>query len=302
MSVDAAIGIPFHTSPSDDMTVSRHALGFSDGYETSLIEWAGPGEPTGLPVLFMHGIQSHPGWFSRSAEAIARAGHRVFMLTRRGSGDNASRRGDTPSVRRLMRDVDETLDAIENATGVKQSHAVGVSWGGKWLTGYCGHGGGGGQARLRSLVLSTPGLVSRVKVSGGVKTMIGLSLLSWPARRFAIPLSDPQLFADDQETCDFVRDDPCRLHRGTARFLFASRVMDERIVRMRARSLTVPTTLLLARRDRIIDNAHTHALVRRLTGDSAHVETFDAAHTLDFVLDPSSSHRAICDAFARAEG
>ncbi len=300
MSIDPAITIPFCHTPDEDMTVTRHALTFGDGYETSLIEFAGPETPTKSPVLYLHGIQSHPGWFTASAEAIARAGHRVFMLTRRGSGDCATRSGDAPSMRRLLIDLDEALDAVRDMTGDERAHGMGVSWGGKWWVGYACRGGSR-QARLKSLVLSTPGVIPRVGVSGAVKTMIGLSLLSYPARRFDIPLSDPELFSDDRAFQDFVRDDPFRLHLGTARFLFASRLMDQRIASAKAGAMTVPTTLLLARRDRIIDNAQTHASIRRLTGDRARVEMFDAAHTLDFVSDPGDSHRAICDALARAE-
>ena len=52
-------------------------------------------------VIFLHGIQSHGGWYPRSCSKVAAAGYEVFFLERRGCGLNSEARGDAPSFRRL---------------------------------------------------------------------------------------------------------------------------------------------------------------------------------------------------------
>jgi hypothetical protein len=51
------------------------------------------------------------------------------------------------------------------------------------------------------------------------------------------------------------------------------------------RSISVPVTLLLATRDRIIDNTLTRSRVEKLAGDRLSVVEINAAHTMDFEED-----------------
>jgi len=65
--------------------------------------------------------------------------------------------------------------------------------------------------------------------------------------------------------------------------------------------LTMPTTLLLARQDRIIDNAATRRTVGRLTAGRAVVEEFDGAHTLEFEQETGPYYQALAAALDRGE-
>ena len=67
----------------------------------------------------------------------------------------------------------------------------------------------------------------------------------------------------------------------------------------KAGSLSLPTTLLLARRDRIIDNAATQAIIHRLTAGKAKVEELDACHTMDFEPDPTAFYTRLTAAVAK---
>jgi alpha-beta hydrolase superfamily lysophospholipase len=90
-----------------------------------------------------------------------------------------------------------------------------------------------------------------------------------------------------------LREDPARLHRATARFLYASRELDRRLRRAPEGAIDTPTTLILAERDRIIHNERTAEAVRRLTGDRARIVRLAGAHTLEFEPDPSPLERAL---------
>ena len=78
-----------------------------------------------------------------------------------------------------------------------------------------------------------------------------------------------------------------------------SRLLDWRLSWAKRGALTVPTTLLLASRDRIIDNGATTAAVQRLTDGKARVVTLEAAHTMDFEESPDEFLRALAAATNR---
>lgn len=277
----------------------RVPLRLSDGYETYMIVHSPPGGPGRLPVIYLHGIQSHPGWFTGSAAELARRGHTVFQVTRRGSGTNERARGHAPSAAQLLGDVRACVREATEHCGTDRVHLLGVSWGGKLAAAYVAEAGD--QARMASLVLIAPGIVPRVGVAAAVKWKIALSLLLRPRRMFDIPLSDVGLFTDNLQRQAWLAGDDLRLHQATARFLYASRRLDRLLRRAGRGAISVATTLLLAARDRIIDNDRTGALVDKLTAGGAAVAELDAAHTMEFEPDPHPFYNALASACRGAE-
>lgn len=284
---------------SADRQPGRIPLRLSDGYHTSVLAHATAAGAGALPVLYVHGIQSHPGWFVGSADHLARCGHEVFQVTRRGSGDNVSGIGDAASSAQLLRDLADASRFVLRRTGALRLHLVGVSWGGKLLAAYALDPGR--VARVASLTMVAPGIVPRVDVSAATKIAIAFALLVAPQRRFGIPLSNVELFTDNEAMREYLREDRHRLYRATARFLYASRCLDRALKRAGEGALRIPTTLLLAGRDRIIDNDATREVVRRLTADQAVIRELDGSHTLEFEPDPSGLYDALTAATTRGE-
>ena len=243
-----------------------------------------PTSLAGRPVLVLHGIQSHPLWFLASADALAARGHDVYQLQRRGSGQSPAGRGHARSARQLMADLDAAVQYVLARSGADALHLVGISWGGKYAACYALDRARA--ARLAGLTLVASGIVPRVDLSRRQKALVGLCALAAPRRTFAIPLNDPALFTDNPVWQAYIRDDPYRLHRVTAGFLLASRRMDRRLAAAAPGSLALPVTLILAGRDRIIDNARTRAALERLAGKRLRVCELDGAHTLEFEEDP----------------
>lgn len=278
---------------------TRTVLRLSDGYKTAVYVHHRPGPARRLGVLYVHGIQSHPGWFVGSAAALADRGYTVFQPVRRGSGDNRIDRGDAVSAGQLLDDLETAGRFVLERTGQSRLHLLGVSWGGKLLACYARHPRR--MVNAASLTLLAPGIVPRVDVSLKTKLAIAASMLVSPRRLFDIPLNDVKLFTDNKAFQDYLRRDPYRLHRATARFLLASRLLDRRLGRASDGELKLPTTLLLARRDRIIDNDATRRVVERLTARRAVVCWFDAAHTMGFEPEPEPIYQAIAESLDRAE-
>ena len=282
-----------------DRAWRRETLTLADGYETSIYLHQPRGEKVRLPVLYVHGIQSHPGWFAGSAAALADRGHRVYQPTRRGSGDNHADRGHARSAAQLLDDVESAARFALADSGADRLHLVGVSWGGKLLV--CHAATRPASIEAASLTLVTPGIVPRVDVSAGVKLAIAACLLIAPRRRFEIPLADAELFTDNEQMQRYIRGDRFALRRATARFLFASRCLDRRLLRAPAGAIRLPTTLLLAERDRIIDSDATLAVLERCVSAPMTVRRFQTDHTLEFDRDPQPYYDALATALQTAE-
>ena len=295
---DQAQTLPFARELTGGRRPLKISLRLEDGYQTSVYAHSPQGGPR-LPVLYLHGIQSHPGWFVGSAAHLAACGHPVFQVSRRGSGDNRRSRGHAKSAGQILRDVNTACRFAMDRTGAERVHIVGVSWGGKlaaaWAT---------WKERIvdpASVTMISPGIISRVDLGFVTKLGICLSVVAAPRRLFDIPLNEVELFTDNEAMREYLRRDGFRLHRATARFLCASKVLDRMLARARRGSLAMPATLILAGRDRIIDNAATRKIVEHLTAGRTAVKEFDAAHVLEFEGDPRPFYTALAAAIALAD-
>ncbi|MCZ6653770.1 MAG: alpha/beta fold hydrolase, partial [Planctomycetota bacterium] len=139
-----------------------------DGYSAYARYWP-VREPAGA-VLYLHGIQSHCGWYEESARRLQQAGLAVLQPDRRGSGRNQADRGHAESQEQLIDDGLACGRQLLELTGLKQYHLIGISWGGKLACAMAVAEPG----LVRSLSLVCPGLFPRVDVSGAEKFKIGL--------------------------------------------------------------------------------------------------------------------------------
>src|SRR5262249_4946740 len=107
-----------------------------------------------------------------------------------------------------------------------------------------------------------------------------------PRRRFAIPLNDPELFTTNRLRQQFIAKDPLALREATARLLIESVRLDG-YLKVVPKHVTVPVFVMLAERDRIIQNDRTRAFVEKFsTKERLILEYGGAHHTLEFELDP----------------
>lgn len=254
----------------------------SDGYPIHVAVWPTSGTPRGR-VVVLHGVQSHGGWYHNLGRTLAEAGFEAHFPDRRGSGANRVDRGHTPSSDRLLADVSEYLLGIRDREPVAPTTLAGISWGGKLAVVIAGRKPG----LVDALALICPGLHPRVGVSRGERWEIALAYFLQPRKTFPIPLSDPSLFTDNPEARTFIANDPLGLHAATARLLAAS-VFIDRAVRRIAPRVRQPALLMLAGRDRIIDNERTRDYFRRLASVRKDVVSYpEGHHTLEFDPDPS---------------
>jgi alpha-beta hydrolase superfamily lysophospholipase len=238
----------------------------------SIRRWAPKSTALGS-VVVLHGIQSHSGWYVNTCGHLADAGFHALAPDRRGSGLNQDNRGDAPSFRRLLDDIATILRRVE-----PPRFLIGISWGGKLAVALQRRNPG----LCDGLILVTPGLASRVSLAWTDRIRVLLRRCFSPRSHFDIPLNDPELFTSNIEYQRWICDDPLALRTATARLLFESARLDV-YNSFAARHVLVPTLVLLAECDRIVDNASVRRIVNRFsTADMTIREYCGASHTLEF--------------------
>lgn len=225
-------------------------------------------------LLYLHGIESHGEWFLAAAKSLAERGSTTHLLDRRGSGLNRSPHpGDAASAAVLLEDVRR----YRAHAGLDELALIGLSWGGKLALAAALDQPAG----VRAIVLVTPGLVPRVRYSLVERIGILLSLAVGGRARFRVPI-EPEMFTRTPHYLDYIRGDPLRLHRATARLLLATSQLD-RTIRARVHTLPAPVLLVLAGQDRIIDNDRTRELLERLPSGRLRTLVYErATHSIQF--------------------
>jgi len=305
------------------------------------------------PVVIIHGIQSHPGWYAKSSLALADAGYTVYAVTRRGCGENKRSRRAAFGTQQMDSDLDKICDHVQSETGSQTMHFVGISWGGKYLSVALKN-----KRRARracTFTLLCPGIAAKIKpplvqrvfraffVRGiwylfalwmaAICTVAGVFwyapksvllhtvrvlpadvLLSWQTcvvaysllacravimfKRFPIPLDDPALFTDTPARRAYLAANPETLHSVTGNFGFSDADLDRKV--RGKKTLSMPTTLVLSGRDRIIDNDKTRRIVKRMRED-VYIVTLPGSHTLEFEEEITPLVDAMRASFKRGE-
>lgn len=280
---------------------SIRSFAASDGYRIHFRHWKSQ-SPRGI-VIAMHGIQSHSAWYGASSSAMADAGFDVYFADRRGSGLNGFQRGHAAHGMRLINDVralaalaqDERRKSMDDS-GLLPMVIMGISWGGKIAAAAAATF----PDEFSGLALLYPGLHPRLRPNAWQRFRLNL------ARRFEItktdipiPLRDPELFTDTIEWQKFIANDPLALHTVTSSLLNAGRDLDD-LIAAGATDIRCPVLLMLAGRDRIIDNSKTLVLVTRF--GTSHLTSIcypNACHTLEFEPDRAAIFSDLTDWLGR---
>ncbi len=261
-------------------------LTLPDGYPVRARRWR-PQNPIGA-VLYLHGIQSHGGWYEDSGSRLADAGLTVLMPDRRGSGLNGPPRGHFQSLQQCIDDTEHVLDAFLAETGRTQAHLVGVSWGGKQAVLLA-------QRRphnVRTLSLVCPGILPRVDLTTPEKFRVAVAMVNDRSRLFDIPLNDARMFTANPDKVRFVETDRLKLEQVSASFLLTSRRIDKLLRSFPHAAYRGPIHLFLAGRDQIIDNPATRRWFRELPSEDRQLTEYQGAeHTLEFEPQPEPFFR-----------
>jgi alpha-beta hydrolase superfamily lysophospholipase len=251
----------------------------ADQQKLAVRVWHNPA-PIG-EVVSLHGIVSHGGWYESSCAELAANGFQVHFLERRGSGLNASKRGDIDAWTTWLSDLTVYLEQLPTD---RCRILLGISWGGILATALARHH----PELIDALALICPGLYSFKAANAfqrfalRMATSLGLDNL-----RVKHPLQDPALFTNSHQAQHYIGQDPLALHEITVRFANCNlQLLNEALTA--PESIQAPVLLMLAGDDPITDNQSTRSFVARMgSSDQTVIEFPHASHTLEFEDDPS---------------
>ncbi|TAA48457.1 alpha/beta fold hydrolase [Corallincola spongiicola] len=229
-------------------------------------------------LIYLHGIESHAGWFHLVGARLAGMGYDVIMPDRRGSGTNRQDMGLSPgyaaSEQQLIEDLQHLVE--QRTSGYKKRYLIGLSWGGKLALRYAMSY----PDDIDGLILITPGLVAKVDYSVWQKMQIGFC--AWLCDKRLFPgLISPSMFTDDPVFIEYISNDPLRNSRVSASFLWATRTIDNYIA-AEIDSFSLPIQLHLAENDDIVDNQGIVELLNRSRSSIEQTDYKDQIHSLQF--------------------
>jgi len=236
----------------------ERTLTASDGTALFVADWRSEaptpgGEPRG--VILMHGLGEHCGRYRHVAQFLNDQGYLVRAYDHRGHGRSGGPRGDVPDGDALLRDAQLVIGDF--AAGLsKPPILLGHSMGGLIAARYAVEE----RSSLSGLILSSPALA--IGLSGGQKLL--LKVLSAIAPGLTLPNGLEQRYlSHDTTVVQAYAKDPLVHAKISARLLNFMLASIE-IVHAKASGLKIPTLLVYAGDDHIIDPGGSAALAKVL--------------------------------------
>lgn len=274
-----ATQVVYYVSQNDQTVREERLYTTTDGAKLGYIAHTSTTGKSDTALVYLHGIESHAGWFDEAADRLCARGYDVFCLDRRGSGINRENRGfpsgHVDSYVTLFADIDAFTMPLRSE--YEAVYLIGLSWGGKLGLAYSLTY----PERCDGVVLITPGLRSIVDVSLFAKLGILTGSAINPTAYFATPI-EPQMFTSTPAILEKIIADPLKLHYATARFFMVSLRLEEYIDDLMPTN-QLPVLLFLAGRDTIIDNNAVREVLELGAGDRLEVLTYDdQMHSIQF--------------------
>jgi alpha-beta hydrolase superfamily lysophospholipase len=196
--------------------------------------------PRGTVVL-VHGLGEHSGRYGHVIDALNRANFSVVTYDQRGHGRTPGKRGAIPTDTALLDDLAQILDTVTTKNRILLGHSMGGAVAARFVA--------ENVRPVDSLILSSPalkrplGLIDRMKLAAGSAIAPDLPVNNG---------LDATKVSHDPKVVDAYLKDPLNHDRITprlARFILDSGVL----VRARARDWRVPTLLMWAGDDHLVD-------------------------------------------------
>lgn len=211
-------------------------------------------------MFYFHGTQSHAGWLTETAVALAHAGILVAALDRRGSGMSAGRRGDVPSAETLFHDYRDALDVVTTQFANLPVILWGQSLGGSILVGFLASGVR--HAAYDGIVLCAPGLAQiHARLSRAQRAALAAERTT---ELYAVGLADED-YTDDPHHLAFIKNDPLCVRHLTKRARAVFLEIEASYLRRAGLLESTPCLLLLPEHDPIINTAFASSVFALLT-------------------------------------
>ena len=154
--------VDYYVSSNPETSRTQEVFNSFDGSSLAYIKHTNVKREAGTALVYLHGIESHAGWFDKAADLLAQRGYDIYCLDRRGSGLNRENRGyisgHIDSYDIFFKDINHFVKPLHKR--YESVYLVGLSWGGKLAFGYALSK----PETVDGLILITPGIFSLVDV------------------------------------------------------------------------------------------------------------------------------------------
>lgn len=244
----------------------------TDGYTLRYRSWQGASNDT--LVVTLHGILTHSGWFASLADALLLRGIDTLGHDRRGSGLHAESRGDVTGPQQLLDDLHSVVARQRDRYSriVFLGWCLGTSIALHYLLQHPESGEG--------LIMMSPDIFECHLDENVRRTFADPKWDDRVTPRLRVPIPI-EVYTATRHLDTFIRHDALKLRDFTPRMLRASMRLKENVETQFA-AFTKPSMLLLAGRDKIIDNEKTRALYAHVGSPQPRVVELDADHGIMF--------------------
>ena len=244
----------------------------SDGENIALRDWPLPhGAASRGVVVLVHGLGEHAGRYEELAARLNDWGYAVRGYDQYGHGESSGPRGGLPAPGRLIDDLADVLESTRQRFGADRPLIVlGHSLGGLVAASLVARNGAG----IDGLVLSSPAFGARLS---GVRKFL-LATLPRVAPNLAVGNGlDPRRLSHDPDVVAAYRADPLVHDRISARL--GAFIADEgpQVLRCASR-WTVPTLLLYAGADELVDPAGSRAFAAAAPREVVAAQCFESLY------------------------
>ena len=249
------------------MNESTITLKTGDGLDLYVRRWQTEGAPHRWTFVIVHGLGEHGGRYRHVAEWFTPKGPTVYAMDLRGHGRSGGRRGDAPSLKTLLDDIDAVIARARQESG-GPIVLLGHSFGGLLAVAFSLDR----PDRIDRAVFSAPLLVVKVPVPAWKRA--AAAVLPRVAPRLSLSNEvDAELLSHDPAIAVAYRTDPLVHDRLSAGMYGDTIARGEEFI-ARAPELRVPFLLLQGADDRIVDPAGSERFFARATAPGRAFRTY----------------------------
>jgi len=271
------------------MNYEEGTLATDDGLELYWQSWQPPGEAEGV-LLFVHGLAEHSGRYLNPIRHFVARGWTCFAFDYRGHGKSPGPRVHVDTFDEFLSDVAEGHRLARIRYPESKTVMVGHSQGGLLTLLYAESN----PDHLDAVVVSSPflGIHPDSKPSGLLRGTSRFVSKLTPKMMFSTAL-DPAHISRDPEVVQSYVDDPLVSSQVSARWV-TSAVDAQKKALSEASLMTIPTLVMQAGNDRLVDPDATRDWVASAPGDLVEYVEWDG-YSHELFNEPLLDRRQVLD-------
>ena len=266
------------------VALQSHQISAADGTKLYVTDYLLPASQARGSVVIMHGLGEHSGRYRHVAGFFNECGLSVRCYDHRGHGRSQGKRGDVINGDPMLQDAEIVIEDF-SMRFAEPPFLFGHSMGGLFAARFAlSH-----LSPLRGLILSSPALALRLSAF----QMKMLKFMHAVAPTLAVPNGvKPALLSHDPKIVAAYKADPL-VHSKISARLLTSMLASIDYCHAHAASMSIPTLMLVAGDDRVLDADGSKRFFAQLPAGMAQLHVYDGMY--HEIFNEPDAHRPLAD-------